>query len=335
MHPELDKLIEMALADGQVTDKEREIILRKAEKLGFDMDEVEMYLEGKLTTNVSSISLQIVEENKKDLVRKESKSEITNTRKFTPRKVTYLKPALLNKENEIELKISELSENKKILFNNLEELVNEIRISQRDLIKIKTSFDKQLNLKKDEFKNANANLVKFINEINTEIAKKYGGGKLIFDKPEEFIGLGYIELVNLIQIGGKFNIDELQKKRKKILLFLLLSIFPTFYYLGIFMQDYTSYNLNGYKALSIFVIIMCILYVIVILFNQIYSENFSENFNISSADLNQIIREVRRKNSNEFDELLRLKNEIIRLELIQENLKLKDITDYEKHFKVN
>jgi uncharacterized membrane protein YebE (DUF533 family) len=48
MHPEIDKLIEMALADGQVTDKEREIILRKAEKLGRDVDEVEMYLEGKI-----------------------------------------------------------------------------------------------------------------------------------------------------------------------------------------------------------------------------------------------------------------------------------------------
>lgn len=48
MHPEIEKLIEMALSDGQVTDKEREIILRKAEKLGLDVDEVEMYLEGKI-----------------------------------------------------------------------------------------------------------------------------------------------------------------------------------------------------------------------------------------------------------------------------------------------
>ena len=45
MHPEIEKLIDMALVDGQVTDKEREIILRKAEKLGLDIDEVEMYLE--------------------------------------------------------------------------------------------------------------------------------------------------------------------------------------------------------------------------------------------------------------------------------------------------
>lgn len=48
MHPEIENLINMALADGEVTEKERGIILRKAEKLGLDPDEVEMVLEGKL-----------------------------------------------------------------------------------------------------------------------------------------------------------------------------------------------------------------------------------------------------------------------------------------------
>lgn len=50
MHSEIEKLIEMALADGQISDKEREIILRKAEKLGLDLDEAEMYLEGKISS---------------------------------------------------------------------------------------------------------------------------------------------------------------------------------------------------------------------------------------------------------------------------------------------
>ena len=57
MHPEIDKLIEMALTDGQVTDKEREIILRKAEKLGLDVDEVEMYLEGKIGVSINPKNL--------------------------------------------------------------------------------------------------------------------------------------------------------------------------------------------------------------------------------------------------------------------------------------
>jgi len=41
-------LITIALVDGTLTDKEKEIILRKAEKLGEDVDEVEMIIEGKL-----------------------------------------------------------------------------------------------------------------------------------------------------------------------------------------------------------------------------------------------------------------------------------------------
>ena len=48
MHPEIEKLIDLALADGQITEKERNVILKKAVELGVDADEVEMTLDGKL-----------------------------------------------------------------------------------------------------------------------------------------------------------------------------------------------------------------------------------------------------------------------------------------------
>ena len=48
MHPEIEKLIDLALADGQITEKERNGILKKAAELGVDADEVEMTLDGKL-----------------------------------------------------------------------------------------------------------------------------------------------------------------------------------------------------------------------------------------------------------------------------------------------
>ncbi|MFZ4523118.1 MAG: hypothetical protein ACOYNC_15515 [Bacteroidales bacterium] len=50
MHPEMEKLISIALKDGIITDKEREILFRKAEKLGIDLDEFEMELEGRFAT---------------------------------------------------------------------------------------------------------------------------------------------------------------------------------------------------------------------------------------------------------------------------------------------
>lgn len=48
MHPEIEKLIDLALADGQITEKERNVILKKATELGVDVDEVEMILDAKL-----------------------------------------------------------------------------------------------------------------------------------------------------------------------------------------------------------------------------------------------------------------------------------------------
>jgi hypothetical protein len=48
MNPEIEKLIDLAIADGQITEKERNVILKKAIELGADADEVEMMLDGKL-----------------------------------------------------------------------------------------------------------------------------------------------------------------------------------------------------------------------------------------------------------------------------------------------
>ena len=44
----LEKLIEMALIDGVLTEKERQVLLRKGEALGVDPDELEMVLEARL-----------------------------------------------------------------------------------------------------------------------------------------------------------------------------------------------------------------------------------------------------------------------------------------------
>jgi len=48
MNPEIEKLIDMVVADGQITEKERGVVLKKAGALGEDIDEVEIYLDAKL-----------------------------------------------------------------------------------------------------------------------------------------------------------------------------------------------------------------------------------------------------------------------------------------------
>ena len=47
MNPEIEKLIDLALADGQITEKERNVILKKAAELGVDKDEIEMLIDSK------------------------------------------------------------------------------------------------------------------------------------------------------------------------------------------------------------------------------------------------------------------------------------------------
>lgn len=48
MNQELEQLIDLALADGNLTDKKKEILNRKAKELNVDQDEFEMVLEGKV-----------------------------------------------------------------------------------------------------------------------------------------------------------------------------------------------------------------------------------------------------------------------------------------------
>ena len=45
---ELENLIEMALMDGELTEKEKQILFKKAESFGIDLDEFEMVLNAKL-----------------------------------------------------------------------------------------------------------------------------------------------------------------------------------------------------------------------------------------------------------------------------------------------
>jgi hypothetical protein len=50
MHPELENLLTIALKDGILTDREKEILLNKAKKLNVDLDEFKMELEGYIST---------------------------------------------------------------------------------------------------------------------------------------------------------------------------------------------------------------------------------------------------------------------------------------------
>ena len=45
---QLEKLIDYALADGELTEKEKQVLFKKAESMGVDLDEFEMVLDARL-----------------------------------------------------------------------------------------------------------------------------------------------------------------------------------------------------------------------------------------------------------------------------------------------
>lgn len=128
MHPEIDKLIQMALADGQVKDKEREIILRKAEKLGIDIEEVEMYLEGRV--NIIKLNSKANGES--------IDNKIINIKMFEKRKVEPVKPANLNNKVELENKAQNLENNIKQEVFKLNELKIDLEEVNQEIINLET-----------------------------------------------------------------------------------------------------------------------------------------------------------------------------------------------------
>ena len=54
---QLEKLIEMALMDGELTEKEKQILFKKAESFGVDLDEFEMVLDARLFEKQQNITV--------------------------------------------------------------------------------------------------------------------------------------------------------------------------------------------------------------------------------------------------------------------------------------
>ena len=79
---DLDKLIEAVIADGVITDKERSVIIKKATAAGYDADEVEILLDGKLAEKLSqSVPNTPVVEETKPVAKPEEKTSVIQEEK--------------------------------------------------------------------------------------------------------------------------------------------------------------------------------------------------------------------------------------------------------------
>lgn len=71
---EIEQLIDAALADGEVTERERQILLKKAKSLGIDPDEFEMVLDARIVKNKKNgqdnVAPQATKSNKHGVIKK-------------------------------------------------------------------------------------------------------------------------------------------------------------------------------------------------------------------------------------------------------------------------
>ncbi len=70
MNQELENLIEMALADGVLTEKEKQVLYKKAQSMGVDLDEFEMVLDAKLFQKTKEAQSTAPQSNKVSDIKK-------------------------------------------------------------------------------------------------------------------------------------------------------------------------------------------------------------------------------------------------------------------------
>jgi hypothetical protein len=320
MHPELDKLIEMALADGQVTDKEREIILRKAEKLGLDMDEVEMYLEGRNTTKKYSISNQLILEKTELSESKTLISDAPYQTKFNHKKVISIAPALLNKDAELKLKILEINKLNTEFITEFENLNNELNELENELNEHKKYLDHEIHdlLKEKKIKSYFIN--DYINEIEKLMIEKFQINSLKFNNPEKLLEIG--NKSDVIDREGVWDLSKTKKKSKyKVNLNFFILAIGYLVIVEILMYYITGFKNSTNLITTIFIVVFGIGVLRAGATVQLAKINNSKNF--SPIDLQDVISIVDLKFTNEFHHFNQLNNSIINL--IQKENKIQSI----------
>ena len=99
MNKELIKFIELCLADGEISEKERKVIFRKAEELGVPKDECEIMLEGLILKNAQNNKqptkqpkeLPVEKLNKKQGDKVDSRQPVKKEQKETQQKPRKIK----------------------------------------------------------------------------------------------------------------------------------------------------------------------------------------------------------------------------------------------------
>ena len=296
MNEQLTKFIELCLADGVISDSERKVILKKAQKLGVDEDECEILIDS-LTQRINKISSNDVQKpsNKK--------------RNFTPKKVSNLKPATLNQEKELLLKVSEINSKLNVLKADYNGVVEDITT-----VKNKLDFLNQLNeddfssYKKKYKKDKSSHINAYIRDINSKVSTNHGNTPMIINQKDKdkLITMGPLGRREYFEKNIKWDISQLNQGRqaKGLLHYVGSGVVALAGFL------YFGEDVNGF-ACSILLIIGFVIGVIGVQNKEKLENNTTE---FTDVQLAQIINDVNKTYEKQIDELLQRKKMIMKVE---------------------
>jgi len=203
---ELNALIQQYLTDGVLTDKERQVILNKAEKMGLDRDEIDLYLDAEV---------QKIDQQTDAAVRKQK----GKTCPYCGGNV----PQLTDKcphcgENITPEASSELQE----IFDNLEEALVDFK-SGKDIAKSKATVERFMRKAKMYYGN-NPKIQKLLEEVEMESAKaekvakanaRKGAAIQFLANHKESVISAIVILAIFLGIKGCINSTEREKIEKE------------------------------------------------------------------------------------------------------------------------
>ena len=150
---ELQALIQQYLTDGVLTDKERQVILNKAEKMGLDRDEIDLYLDAEI---------QKIDQQTDAAVRKQK----GKTCPFCGGSVPLLTDKCPHCGENI---TAEASEELQEIFDNLEEALVDLK-SGKDIEKSKATVERFAR-KAKMYYGSNPKIQKLLEEVEMESVK--------------------------------------------------------------------------------------------------------------------------------------------------------------------
>ncbi|WP_304142261.1 hypothetical protein [Mesoflavibacter zeaxanthinifaciens] len=285
MNEQLTKFIELCLADGVISDKEREVIFRKAKAIGVDEDECEILIDS-YTQQVNKIP-----DNNKSVTSKPK-------RNFTPKTVEMIKPADLNKEKKLLEEVTKLKEEEEEISANYDLVLDDLKVKTKKVNKTKTEIEVDFKKYKASYnKYRKKNITEYFNHVDKLISEKYGKTAIICSaKKKEELSCSNLKKINdFILKDAKWSLERYEKKATKLTVaFILLLIISIISFLVLAYGDFSDEYI---KLLGVFILLSIVAYHGAKYFNNKNTLNFTED------NVKEVLKVVNKKFDKSFKTL--------------------------------